>query len=322
MKDLATLSAFIEERLDQLAFPQNPTNLYDPLRYFMTLGGKRMRPILTLMSAELFSVSRDESLPAALCIECFHNFSLIHDDIMDEAPVRRGQPTVHTRWNRDIAILSGDVLFVEAYRQLSHYADQRLPELLKRFNDTATEVCEGQQMDMDFERSDRVSEEAYLEMIRLKTSVLLGCALEFGAILGNADLSGRKLVYDFGVQLGLAFQVQDDLLDLYADPETFGKQVGGDVLANKKTLLLLTAKRLAEAANDRRVEGLLAMASTPKKVACARELFRELGATAAVQQTIDHYYNSAMNSLSALPVDDERKAPLRELADFLINRVQ
>jgi geranylgeranyl diphosphate synthase, type II len=322
MTQLQTLGSYIETAAVNHRFPDTPANLYDPLRYFMTLGGKRIRPVLTLMSGNLFGVSNAEALPAAMCIELFHNFSLIHDDIMDAAPVRRGKPTVHTQWNSNIAILSGDVLFVEAYRQLAHYTDERLSPLLVRFNETAREVCEGQQMDMDFETQQEVSEEAYIEMIRLKTSVLLGCALEVGAILGRQDETTRKLIYNFGVQLGIAFQIQDDLLDLYADPEKFGKQPGGDILSNKKTLLLLTAQRLAAVNNDPRVETLLNMPADAEKIATAQRLFEELGAVEKVKDVMDSYYRKALSDLDKLPTDAEKKQPLLELAQFLMHREQ
>ncbi|HLP56702.1 MAG TPA: polyprenyl synthetase family protein [Fluviicola sp.] len=320
MTAVQTLGAYIESAVSLDRFPAQPANLYDPLRYFMTLGGKRIRPVLTLMAGNLFDIPKEESLPAALCIEFFHNFSLIHDDIMDAAPVRRGKPTIHTKWNHDIAILSGDVLFTEAYEQLTAYSDERLVQLLKRFNATAKEVCEGQQMDMDFETSDSVTEEAYIEMIRLKTSVLLGCALEFGAILGRQSETTCRLLRDFGIQLGIAFQIQDDLLDLYADPEKFGKQVGGDVLSNKKTLLLLTAKRIAEANNDPRVSELLAMPADEQKTAAAKQLFEELGAAKMVKETMNSYYQKAMQALEELDAPAEKKKPLYELSAFLMSR--
>lgn len=322
MTELQRLGSLIETAVSSYQFPAQPANLYDPLRYFMTLGGKRVRPVLTLMGAQMFDVSAEEAIPGALCIEFFHNFSLIHDDIMDLAPVRRGKPTVHTRWNDHIAILSGDVLFTEAYAQLALYKDERLSDLLIRFNTTAKEVCEGQQMDMDFESDATVSETAYIEMIRLKTSVLLGCALEFGAIIARQDAASRQSLYDFGVQLGIAFQIQDDLLDLYADPEKFGKQVGGDVLANKKTLLLLTAQRLAATQNDTRVTQLLATEATPEKVESARVLFRELGAVDEVSRVMEQYYRQALAALDNLDVSAEKKSPLLQLAEFLMNREQ
>jgi geranylgeranyl diphosphate synthase type II len=320
MTTVQHLGSYIEQTVSSYRFPDQPANLYNPLRYFMTLGGKRIRPVLTLMAGNLFDIPKEESLPAALCIEFFHNFSLIHDDIMDAAPVRRGKPTIHTKWNNDIAILSGDVLFTEAYEQLTAYADERLAALLSTFNTTAKEVCEGQQMDMDFETAVHVTEEAYIEMIRLKTSVLLGCALEFGAILGRQSETTRHLLRDFGIQLGIAFQIQDDLLDLYADPEKFGKQVGGDILSNKKTLLLLTAQRLANANNDTRVAELLTMPADEQKIETAKQLFEELGAVTQVKQVMNDYYQQAISALDELDVPDEKKQPLHQLSQFLMNR--
>jgi geranylgeranyl diphosphate synthase type II len=320
MTSVQTLGTYIEEAVSTYRFPAQPANLYDPLRYFMTLGGKRIRPALTIMAGNLFDIPKEESLPAALCIEFFHNFSLIHDDIMDLAPVRRGKPTIHAKWNNDIAILSGDVLFTEAYEQLTAYSDERLALLMKRFNTTAKEVCEGQQMDMDFETAVHVTEEAYIEMIRLKTSVLLGCALEFGAILGRQSETTRQLLSDFGIQLGIAFQIQDDLLDLYADPEKFGKQVGGDILSNKKTLLLLTAQRLASANNDSRVADLLNMPADQQKIETAKLLFEELGAVKQVEEIMNSYYQQALHALNELDVPAEKKQPLQQLSEFLMNR--
>lgn len=320
MQQLPLLSAFVEQAATQKKFPATPENLYDPLRYFLSIGGKRMRPILTLMAAQAFGVEKEESIHAGLAIEFFHNFSLIHDDIMDKAPVRRGMQTVHEKWNSSIAILSGDVLLVEAYQQLLAYPDQRLAPLLLRFNQTAIEVCEGQQMDMDFEERADVHEDEYIEMIRLKTSVLLGCALEFGAILAHQSEETRKRIYDFGVELGIAFQIQDDILDLYADPEKFGKQVGGDILSNKKTLLMLRAKHLAESNNDPRFDALIQMPSNDEKIEFAKALFIEIGAVAAVTQVMNDYYNKAMSDLDALPISAEMKAPLIELAEYLLKR--
>jgi geranylgeranyl diphosphate synthase type II len=316
MNQLKEYSAYVEAQTLKFQFPDQPANLYDPLRYFLTLGGKRMRPILTLMSGQLFDVSKETALPAALAIELFHNFSLIHDDIMDQAPVRRGQPTVHEKWDANHGILSGDVLLVKAYQQLAHYPPQQLSELFNRFNQTAIEVCEGQQMDMDFEKRTDVSEAEYIEMIRLKTSVLLGCALEFGAILGNQGTVERAHLYEFGVDLGIAFQIQDDLLDLYADPLKFGKQVGGDILSNKKTLLLLTALHT----KDTRVQSLLEMEPNAAKIETAKALFLELKVVAKVEAEMNLYYQKAMTALSQLSMEKSKVLPLIELADFLLNR--
>ena len=316
MNSLEQLSIFIEEHCSAYRFKKEPANLYDPLRYFMTLGGKRMRPILTIMGANLFGVEKEESIHAALAIEFFHNFSLIHDDIMDVAPLRRGKDTVHEKWNTNIAILSGDALFVEAYQNLAKYTDDRLPILLKRFNETALEVCEGQQMDMDFETRETVSEQEYLEMIRLKTSVLLGCAFEFGAILGKQDEKIRRRLYNFGVSLGLAFQIQDDILDLYADPEKFGKQVGGDVLSNKKTLLLINALET----QDERVIELLAMEPNEFKIDVAKSLFTELGCLEKVIRVKEYYHSEALKELDALSQMQFNVKPLQDLSEFLLVR--
>ncbi|MFM7472839.1 MAG: polyprenyl synthetase family protein, partial [Crocinitomicaceae bacterium] len=244
MNSIANYINQIESELSNFELPKSPENLYDPLRYFFELEGKRLRPALTLMTAENFGGQGKDALHAAMAVEIFHNFSLIHDDIMDEAPFRRGKETVHTKWNNHIAILSGDVLFVKAYESLAKCEAKYLPVLLNLFNKTATEVCEGQQMDMDFESRESVSEEEYIEMIRLKTSVLLGCAIQFGGIVSDLDEKMQKALYDFGQYIGIAFQIKDDLLDLYGESEKVGKQIGGDVLSDKKTLLSIKAKEL------------------------------------------------------------------------------
>lgn len=316
MNGLSYYTAYLENEISSLKLADGPHNLFNPLRYFLSLGGKRMRPVLTLLSGEIFNTPKEESVCAALSLELFHNFSLIHDDIMDEAPVRRGKPTVHHKWNSSVAILSGDALYIAAYQQLANYSDQRLPLLLQRFNETAIEVCQGQQMDMDFESLDTVSEAEYIEMIRLKTSVLLGCALEFGAIVANQEEEIRKNLYEFGVSLGIAFQIQDDFLDLYGDPELFGKQVGGDVLANKKTLLFLKAAQTG----DDRLHKLIQMDADSQKVAYAQNLFEELGAKTATLQAMKSYYDQAMDNLKQLEEKGLDTKTLHALAQFLITR--
>lgn len=320
MQQLEAYSILVEDTVNSIEFPTHPANLYDPLRYFMTLGGKRMRPILTLMGAELFGTDKKDALSAAMAVEVFHNFTLIHDDIMDEAPLRRGKETVHTKWNSNIAILSGDVLFVKAYQLLAGQDRNQLPDLLELFNKTAIEVCEGQQMDMDFETRSDVSESEYIEMIRLKTSVLLGCALELGAIVANAEQKDRKNLYDFGQYLGIAFQIQDDILDLYADPEKFGKQVGGDVISNKKTLLNLKAYELADPAEKEILKQLSSESDLVIKVERTRELYTLIGAREACEQVMKEYYTKAMNALNAVHVTDSSRTPLIALADFLMVR--
>jgi geranylgeranyl diphosphate synthase type II len=320
MQDISKLSAFLENEISTFDFPAQPANLYDPLRYFLTLGGKRMRPILTMLGAELFDVPGKNAVNAAIAIELFHNFSLIHDDIMDAAPLRRKQQTVHTKWNTNIAILSGDVLLVKAYQEICKQDAKVLPRLLEIFNRTAIEVCEGQQLDMDFETRNDVSIEEYVEMIRLKTSVLLGCALEMGAVVAEAKKEDQELIYKFGEHIGVAFQIQDDILDLYADPEKFGKQVGGDVLANKKTLLLLKANQLS---NPSEIEALIKLSSESNqtlKIESTRNLFDKLGVREAARKMMDEHYVIALSALEQISVSESNKKPLKDLADMLLHR--
>lgn len=320
MQVIVNYTAYLETEIAKLDFPAAPANLYDPLRYFMRLGGKRMRPMLTLMGAELFGTPAEKAIHAALAVEIFHNFTLIHDDIMDEAPLRRSKPTVHEKWNQSVAILSGDVLFVKAYQELCKQDPSVLPELMQIFNTTAIEVCEGQQMDMDFETKTNVSIPDYIEMIRLKTSVLLGCALEMGAIVAGASMENRRLIYEFGQHIGIAFQIQDDILDLFADPEKFGKQVGGDVLANKKTLLLLKAFELANENQKAKLYSYSMEVIPDLKIAQTKTLFEQLGVRTAAREMMDQHYAIAMNALDQITVDENQKTALKELADFLLVR--
>jgi geranylgeranyl diphosphate synthase type II len=310
---------FLEKELKQLELPVSPKNLYDPLRYFLMIGGKRIRPILTLISGELFGADLSHCKNAALAIELFHNFTLIHDDIMDNAPLRRSQQTVHEKWNTNIAILSGDVLFVKAYELLSYCSERHIKDLLALFSKTAREVCEGQQMDMDFETRFDVSETEYIEMIRLKTSVLLGCALEMGAIIGNVTKEERKLIYNFGVHLGIAFQIQDDILDLFGDPEKVGKQPGGDVISNKKTLLSIKAKQLANDAERNQLLSLEIEADSVKKVLEVKAIYEALKVKTFCQKIMNDHFSIAMNSLSEINTN-KSKVELIQLADFLFNR--
>ncbi|MEX1192468.1 MAG: polyprenyl synthetase family protein [Brumimicrobium sp.] len=311
---------FLEKKINELDFPTAPKNLYDPLRYFLTLGGKRTRPTLTLLGCSLFGEPGIKAVNAAVAIELFHNFTLIHDDIMDDAPLRRGKPTVHERWSNSIGILSGDVLFVEAYKQLAMHETDVLPALLKIFSRTAKEVCEGQQMDMDFEERDDVSIDEYIEMIRLKTSVLLGAALEMGAVIAKANDNDIAKIYEFGMNVGLAFQLQDDVLDLYADPDKFGKQVGGDILSNKKTFLLLKAYEVANETQKKELNLILKEKTGEDKVSSARELFNELGVKEVAQKKMNAYYQSALENMAEINVSDECKEPLLSLAAYLMNR--
>ena len=284
----------INEGLKRINLPDNPTNLYDPLRYFFQLGGKRIRPILTLLAAECFDKnSVNNSLNAALAIEIFHNFSLVHDDIMDEAPVRRGQQTVHKKWDQNIAILSGDVMLVKAYQYLNSYSPQISQKLIQVFNKTAIEVCEGQQMDMDFEKISKVTQDEYIRMITLKTSVLLGCALQMGAIIGGGDSQEQSDLYSYGLNMGIAFQIQDDLLDLYGDPELVGKQVGGDIIANKNTLLMVVAKQSANENQLKNLEKLSSETNIERKIEGIIALFKILKVQEKCQELMGDFYNKA-----------------------------
>jgi geranylgeranyl diphosphate synthase type II len=319
MKSLATYSAYLENALQQAHFPTQPANLYDPLRYFLKLGGKRMRPMLSLMACKMTGSAFEKALPAALAVEYFHNFSLIHDDIMDAAPIRRGQATVHEKWNANIAILSGDVLLVKAYEQLAKYDSSTFHALFNVFNKTAIEVCEGQQMDMDFELRNQVSEAEYLEMIRLKTSVLLGCALQMGGVVGGASQKDAQLLYSFGEELGLAFQIQDDILDLYGDTAQVGKQVGGDVLANKKTLLSISAKKVANNTQLQTLAALEQLQDPLLKVEKIKELYTALGARHYCEEQMKAHHQKALVALSRIEIDGT-KSELEELAEFLFAR--
>jgi geranylgeranyl diphosphate synthase type II len=274
---------------------------------------------LTLIAAELGGKSADEALHAAVSIELFHNFSLIHDDIMDNAPIRRGLPTVHEKWNSNIAILSGDVLLVKAYELISKQNKEHIPDLYQLFNKTAIEVCEGQQMDMDFEIREDVTIEEYIAMIRLKTSVLLGCALEFGFLISDQSVENRKNIYDFGVNLGIAFQIQDDILDLYGDPDKVGKQVGGDVRANKKTLLYLTAEKICKNLNNNKLNILKETKDLDKKVQETSAFYKEIGVLEETQKYLNYYYDSAMKSLELVEVNSS-KDNLHQMVNYLFNR--
>ena len=320
MQTLSSYSVYFENEIGKYRFPISPENLYQPLDYFLQLGGKRIRPLLTLMASEMFGLPKENTIQASLAVELFHNFSLIHDDIMDKAPLRRGKQTVHLKWNNDIAILSGDVLLIKAYQALAKQEPKHIPALLDMFNQTAVEVCEGQQLDMDFESRDEVSIEEYIEMIRLKTSVLLGCALAFGAIVSDASEKDRILIYEFGQNLGVAFQIQDDILDLYGDPEKFGKQIGGDIIANKKTLLLLKAFELAQHNPEINVEEMLLMEDHLLKIETAKSMFNSLGVLTFARAQMTFYQDKALSALKEISVSSERKRSLVDLSEYLFQR--
>jgi geranylgeranyl diphosphate synthase type II len=310
----------IEKELHAIALPEGPVNLYEPFRYMLGLGGKRIRPALTLMGHTLFNNDHKKAMPAALCVELFHNFSLIHDDIMDKAPLRRGKATVHTKWNETIGILSGDVMLVNTYKMLAqNYSGDVLSRLMKIYTDTAIEVCEGQQLDMDFESRNDVSVDQYEQMISLKTSVLLGCALKMGAITGGASENDANHLYEFGKNIGIAFQLRDDYLDAFGDPAKTGKQPGGDILAGKKTFLVIECNSLATNSDKEKLDELLHGKST-NKVNATLDLLRKYEVDELTQKEVARFQNLAVQHLAKVKVNDEEKKPLVELANYLLNR--
>lgn len=309
----------IENKLSGLHFPKNPENLYDPIRYFLSLGGKRMRPVMLMMAHEMFGGRAENVISPSVAIELFHNFSLVHDDIMDKAALRRGNATVHEKWNNDVAILSGDALLIEAYKLIAECDGKYLKQVLDIFNKTSTEVCEGQIMDMDFEKRDLVSIDEYIEMIRLKTAVLVGGSLKIGAVLAGADAKNADLIYQFGVHLGIAFQLQDDILDAYGDPKKFGKTAGGDIAANKKTFLLLKTKELASEADKNHLENLMHIFHHDK-IEQVMNLYDTYQVKTIAEAEMKKYLQTAMNNLHAVSVSNELKKPLTDLAGFLMQR--
>ena len=320
MNNILNYQNFIGKAIEDLSLPNEPSQLYEPIRYFLGLGGKKMRPVLTLMGCELFHSDYTIAKEAALAVELFHNFSLIHDDIMDEAPLRRGSDTVHEKWNSNVGILSGDALLIVAYQKIATFKPEIIGKLLPLFNKTALEVCEGQQYDMNFESRDNVSISEYIEMIKYKTAVLLGCSLQMGAIIGGSDDNDAEELYNFGVNLGLAFQLQDDILDVYADQNKFGKQVGGDIIANKKTFLLLKA---FEDANTLQTETLIALATESNntaKVNGVKSIYQDLDIKEKAEDKMNSYYSVALANLDAIKLTKEKKQPLLNLAHFLMGR--
>jgi geranylgeranyl diphosphate synthase type II len=317
------LSSLLQQALKELDYGQQPAALYDPIRYIMSLGGKRLRPLLTLMGAQLFTDELSPFVKPALATEVFHNFTLLHDDLMDQAPLRRGQPTVHEKWNPNVAILSGDVMLVRAYELLfENVSLPLLPQVLRRFSQTAAEVCEGQQWDMNFETETTVTISQYLDMIRLKTAVLLGFALELGALLASASAADAEHLRQFGTDMGLAFQLRDDLLDVYGDAATFGKRVGGDIISDKKTFLLLTAQAQAGAAQQATLMRHLGqpVLDAEAKVQAVRGIYDELQIRPQTEALINDYFQAALLHLERLQVPAARKEPLRQLALQLLER--
>ncbi len=319
MHSFTELTAQFEERFTTtLPFPQNPATLYEPCRYLLALGGKRVRPLLCLMANELFMDISEDAWHGGAAIELFHNFTLIHDDIMDKAPLRRGQPTIHERYGLPTGILSGDVMCIYAYDALANIT-KALPQVLQLFNRTAIEVCEGQQMDMDFEMRNDVTLDEYMLMITLKTSVLLACGLKMGALVGGGLGDNANKLYAFGKNMGIAFQLQDDYLDAYGAPEKIGKQTGGDILANKKTFLLITALQNATSAQRAEIEELL-NSNAEGKIPAMLNLYAATGADAQCREAVAHYSQLAFDCLEAVAIPSKRKVPLHELATWLLMR--
>lgn len=322
MHSIHQYQEFISDYLQSQSKSKEPKNLYEPIHYIMELGGKRMRPILTLMSAEVFDADYKKALPAALAVEVFHNFSLIHDDIMDDAPLRRGHETVHEKWNVNTGILSGDAMLILAYQYFEQYEPAIFRSLAKLFSKTALEVCEGQQWDVDFETRDDVAISEYLKMIECKTAVLVAAAMKMGAIIAETSEENADLIYDFGLNLGLAFQLQDDYLDAFGNPETFGKQVGGDIIENKKTYLYL--KAIEFATEDQKKELMQLFSVHPEnnldKINAVAAIFNSSGASKATQKAIQDFTMKAFETLEKMNISQDKKAMLRAFGENLMSR--
>ena len=317
----------INKAIEALNWDKEPKGLYEPIAYTMASGGKRIRPTLALVAAEciangglLNGDAIEKALPAALALEVFHNFTLLHDDVMDKAPVRRGRPTVHVQWNENTAILSGDQMLIEAYKLLSDVPAEKLPQVLKWFNEMATGICEGQQLDVDFEHMSQVSIADYMKMIELKTSVLLANAMRIGGYIAGADEVQQKALYQFGLHIGLAFQIQDDLLDVYGDPKTFGKAIGGDICANKKTFLLLTAMETADAESKAELlQWMMATDRNEEKITAVTAIYTRLNVREAAESVMEEHTAIALEQLDKLPQNAACER-LRELAEKLATR--
>lgn len=319
MHSFEELSKQFTERFNINHFPGEPASLYQPNNYFLSLGGKRVRPVLCLMANELFDEISPDAWKVANAIELFHNFTLIHDDIMDKAPLRRGMQTVHEKYGESTALLAGDVMLVAAYEYITRIDNTHITAILQLFNRTAREVCEGQQLDMDFEKMPVVKLDEYIRMIELKTSVLLAASLRMGSILGGAGEGNQRHLYEFGRNLGIAFQIQDDYLDAFGDPEKFGKKVGGDIVANKKTFLLLHALEVAPPNQKLELQQLL-QSNDDDKVARVLKIFREAGVDSWAFNLKEKYVNTALQHLEDAAVLSARKEPLEKLAYFLVQR--
>ncbi len=322
MQNIETYQKSFLSYLEDFVVNKEPKNLYEPINYILKLGGKRLRPVLTLMTSEIFNGSTSAAMDAALSVEVFHNFSLIHDDIMDDAPLRRGKATVHEKWDLNTGILSGDAMLILAYQLFENYQPKIFQALAKLFSKTALEVCEGQQYDIDFETRNDVTIPEYLKMIEYKTAVLVGAAMKMGAIVAEASEEDQNLVYDFGRYLGVAFQLQDDYLDAFGNPETFGKQVGGDILENKKTYLYLKTLELGNNAEKTSLLDLMInkALTDDEKVEKVKALFNASGAADATQLAVKDYTQKAFNVLDKINISEDKKQMLQLFGEQLMNR--
>jgi geranylgeranyl diphosphate synthase type II len=322
MHSIYQYQEFLSDYLQSQYETKEPRNLYEPIHYILDLGGKRMRPVLTLMSAEVFDADYKKALPAALAVEVFHNFSLVHDDIMDDAPLRRGHETVHEKWNLNTGILSGDAMLILAYQYFEQYEPIIFKDLAKLFSKTALEVCEGQQWDVDFEERNDVTIPEYLQMIQCKTAVLVAAAMKMGAIIAETSEENANLIYDFGLNLGLAFQLQDDFLDAFGDPETFGKQVGGDIIENKKTYLYLKAVAFSKDEEAKELKRLFSIQldDNSDKIKTVKALFNSSGASKATQDAIQDFTLKAFQTLDKMNISIEKKEMLKAFGGNLMGR--
>lgn len=322
MHAVSQYQEFLAEYLQSQLELKEPRNLYEPIHYILDLGGKRIRPVLTVMSAEIFGVSYKKALPAALAVEVFHNFSLVHDDIMDDAPLRRGNATVHEKWSTNTAILSGDAMLILAYQYFEYYKPTIFRKLAKLFSKTALEVCEGQQMDVDFEVRQDVTIPEYMKMIEYKTAVLVAAAMKMGAIIAETSKKNSNLIYDFGLNLGIAFQLQDDYLDAFGNPETFGKQLGGDIIENKKTYLYLKAMEHVNEVDKQKMTDLFSnkIVDNLDKITQIKEIFINSGAATATQKAIEEYTLKAFETLEKMSIGDKKKQILRSFGENLMER--
>lgn len=323
MYKLKELQEIINQAIQNEKIGREPFSLYLPINYTLESGGKRIRPVLVLMACNLFSDTVEHAIKPSIGLEIFHNFTLLHDDIMDQADIRRGNPTVHKKWDENTAILSGDAMFIKAYEYFINCESPNFREILKVFNNTALEVCEGQQYDMEFEAREGVTEAEYIRMIELKTSVLLAAALKIGALLGGAGHKDADLLYEFGKNIGLAFQLQDDFLDVYGDVKVFGKQIGGDIVANKKTFMLIKALELTKDESEIELKELLRSDDMDRetKVSSVKNIYNKLGIHNIVKKKIEDLNQKALNYLEKVSVDEDKKSELKKLAKQLIGRI-